>query len=355
MRPNVDLPWSLHGQVKEFAETYGLSLEEAYQELLQTAVDGELGSRDIDEYSFEEILGDPLESNIPTTKTEYSVDEAIQQVGLHSVVLASPTTGLDENPYVSKARLPTLPLDDFEKALKRVCNASLSRGAGWVDRFAIGQVGGCWFGSGPDELMRALRTRDERTENAEFKTYRTEQITYFARLDDGLHICLSLEGDVGSENVSNGSLYLIFDGVPVSPRMARRVAANFGVQSIPNAQPRTAETVGISEGDELLGDYPIENPEPVVTEDEYEGEWVTGVIADNPFHTHGQLIDQFWEVADEDANIELLRAPKRIYYELYDHYEAGDDVDLDIKTISVTDFTWLVGSESYNIYARVNW
>jgi hypothetical protein len=39
MRPNVDIPWSLHGQVKEWAEETNRALTEAYIELVKTGLD----------------------------------------------------------------------------------------------------------------------------------------------------------------------------------------------------------------------------------------------------------------------------------------------------------------------------
>mgnify|MGYP002762302466 FL=1 len=39
MRPNVDIPWSLHGQVKEWAEDTDQTLTEAYIELVRTGLD----------------------------------------------------------------------------------------------------------------------------------------------------------------------------------------------------------------------------------------------------------------------------------------------------------------------------
>jgi len=35
VRPNVDIPWSTHGKVKEYAEDEGVSLSEAYDQLLE--------------------------------------------------------------------------------------------------------------------------------------------------------------------------------------------------------------------------------------------------------------------------------------------------------------------------------
>ena len=38
MRPNVDIPWSLQGQVKEWAENTDQTLTEAYTELVKTGL-----------------------------------------------------------------------------------------------------------------------------------------------------------------------------------------------------------------------------------------------------------------------------------------------------------------------------
>lgn len=35
MRPNIDVPWSTHGRVKEYANDNDLSLDAAYRELIE--------------------------------------------------------------------------------------------------------------------------------------------------------------------------------------------------------------------------------------------------------------------------------------------------------------------------------
>jgi hypothetical protein len=39
MRPNVDIPWSLHGTVKEWADETDRTLTEACVELVETGLD----------------------------------------------------------------------------------------------------------------------------------------------------------------------------------------------------------------------------------------------------------------------------------------------------------------------------
>jgi len=34
MRPNIDISWSVHGKVKDYAEKENISLDEAYESLL---------------------------------------------------------------------------------------------------------------------------------------------------------------------------------------------------------------------------------------------------------------------------------------------------------------------------------
>ena len=35
MRPNVDIPWSRHGRIREWADEQDMALTEAYNELLE--------------------------------------------------------------------------------------------------------------------------------------------------------------------------------------------------------------------------------------------------------------------------------------------------------------------------------
>ena len=39
MRPNVDLPWSVHGSVKDYADENNLTLTEAYRTLLERGLE----------------------------------------------------------------------------------------------------------------------------------------------------------------------------------------------------------------------------------------------------------------------------------------------------------------------------
>ncbi|SIR76405.1 hypothetical protein SAMN05421858_3704 [Haladaptatus litoreus] len=38
MRPNVDISWSIHGRVKDFADDNDVSLTEAYEQLLDAGL-----------------------------------------------------------------------------------------------------------------------------------------------------------------------------------------------------------------------------------------------------------------------------------------------------------------------------
>lgn len=39
MRPNVEIPWSRHGRIREWADENDLSVTEAYNELLERALE----------------------------------------------------------------------------------------------------------------------------------------------------------------------------------------------------------------------------------------------------------------------------------------------------------------------------
>ena len=40
MRPNIDLPWSLHGEIKEVAESEDISVQEAYERVIKRGLSG---------------------------------------------------------------------------------------------------------------------------------------------------------------------------------------------------------------------------------------------------------------------------------------------------------------------------
>lgn len=39
MRPNIDIPWSIHGRVKDHAERNDMDLTEAYSDVLESGLD----------------------------------------------------------------------------------------------------------------------------------------------------------------------------------------------------------------------------------------------------------------------------------------------------------------------------
>jgi len=41
MRPNVDISWSTHGRIKDYAEEKDISLDEAYERLLNKGLEME--------------------------------------------------------------------------------------------------------------------------------------------------------------------------------------------------------------------------------------------------------------------------------------------------------------------------
>lgn len=55
MRPNIDIPWSTHGRIKDYKQAEGVTLTEAYDELLRRGLETDRGfgpdSREIDDIS----------------------------------------------------------------------------------------------------------------------------------------------------------------------------------------------------------------------------------------------------------------------------------------------------------------
>jgi len=41
MRPNIDISWSIHGKVKDYADRENISLDEAYEKLLTKGLEVE--------------------------------------------------------------------------------------------------------------------------------------------------------------------------------------------------------------------------------------------------------------------------------------------------------------------------
>ncbi|WP_254840869.1 hypothetical protein [Natronomonas marina] len=39
MRPNIDIDWAIHGRIKDYAEANGVTLSEAYSEVLEAGLE----------------------------------------------------------------------------------------------------------------------------------------------------------------------------------------------------------------------------------------------------------------------------------------------------------------------------
>lgn len=42
MRPSIDIPWSIHGKVREYAVKKNISIDEAYVKLLEKGIEVEM-------------------------------------------------------------------------------------------------------------------------------------------------------------------------------------------------------------------------------------------------------------------------------------------------------------------------
>lgn len=130
MRPNVDIPWSLHGEVKEYGERHGEDIESAYRELLRKGL-----SATQDRTSrFKEKSGG-----------EVHFSKLKETVGVGTVVTFSDFgRGGYEEPTVIRTNESNVPIEEVDGILSSLAKQfPLDNGD-----FAIHQKNCGWYGEG---------------------------------------------------------------------------------------------------------------------------------------------------------------------------------------------------------------
>jgi len=358
MRPNVDIPWSIHGQIKEHAERTDKTIEEAYIETL------EHGVSELPDHRKEMRLPSPDYNDFGPRLIRTQGEESHH---INNSLTFQPLFHLTEDARVFRTTSSNMTADDFIGRLANLNNV------GRLDRewFTVHQLGGALVGRGAANFASALREAPGRFASEDIPLYKNGHFIYFAHLAyEGEY--LLIRGEIPrleKENtfLSNVELRFITDGVPVTGSLYQRLARAMGFNELHNASPLSLAQTG----------YRVEEPtEPAVVdrittdEEGYDDPSVTGLIVENPLQGNDGLLDYLKQevddgeqqgdasksVSDAKTNIDVLANYDEVYCGLTHNHGAEKDREYDVKGLSATYIQSLFNRNStWNLTIDVEW
>jgi len=351
MRPNVDIPWSIHGTIKEHAELTEQTIEEAYIETLEHGV-SELPER--------------ADVNLPSQNFRDFGPRLIRTQGtesqeINNSVTCHPFFHLGEKPMQFGTRRDNMSVDEFVNRLARLHNVG-NIGSSW---FTVHQLGAALVGRGPANLSEAIREAPTTFSDDDIPTYDNGHLIYFASLPyESEYLLIRAEMprlSMDQQVLSNVELQFISEGVPVTGAIYRRFARAFGFNEVFNATELTLPRTGLEapEGSQLTV------TEKITAKDEnHEDLSVTGLIVENPLKDDRELLsylkDQLRgpesQTKDASTALEALANYDELYCELTNVHGISDDRDYEFRGLSATYIQPLFHrNRTWNISLNVSW
>lgn len=351
MRPNADIPWSIHGQIKQYAEANDITVEDAYIEALDAGTDHLPIPESSEQPTFEEA-GERMGFGprmIPTSGEESS--------DINDITTCFPNIFHQDQLLVTSTRKRDMSASNF-----RSCLAALQE-SGHIhdDWFTIHQIGGAWVGRGASNLARALEDIRGLHGNADFELYREAVLVYIADFPrDSEYLIIRGEIPKSGQGVRRVEMTFLMDGYPMGGREYYRTASTFGFSELVNAREKSLPSAGCR-FDEPID---IEVVDHVVRTDENQEEpWVGGVIVENPFRKHPNLVDHlewgnnaFSLSREAKQTLDVLQNYDTLFCELDHHHPISDEEEYRLEAVSVKYLSELiVRNSAWNIELHVDW
>jgi len=352
MRPNVDIPWSIHGQIKQYAQANEITIEEGYIEALKTGTDQ---------------LAIPDESARTTLSRE---DDwlpfgpwKITSQGDESPDINDVTTCLShfytpEQPVKISTRRRDISVGELESMLATL-QARTRISDDW---FTIHQLGGAWVGRGLTNFAHGISTVEDLFAQADFPLYKQGSAVYIANLPrESEYLFLRMNLSRRGGRISNFQLTFLLDGYPVGGREYYKIAQRLGFSELFNAKEHHLPTLRAG----LEGPLEVEVVERITKgSDTQDDPSVSGLIIENPFQngtnwatelSWDDIPDGFYQ-NEAEAHTDVLSNYDHLYCELNTHHRLNDDANYRMRALSATYLSGLLErNHIWNISASVDW
>lgn len=352
MRPNVDIPWSIHGRIKEHAEQTDQTIEEAYIETLENGV------RDLPEQRGEVTLPSPGYNDFgPRLIRTQGTDSP----DINDSVTFHPFFHLGENSMEIRTRTDDMDADEFTDRLARLHNVG-RLSTSW---FTVHQLGGALVGRGPANLATAVREAHATFADEDVPTYKNGHLIYIANLayeDEYLLIRAELPQLSRDKQVlSNVELRFITEGVPVTGALYQRLARAFGFNELFNATAFDLPRTGFNAPE---GSTPVVSEQITTEEENYDDPSVNGLIIENPLQNNDDLLSHLKSKlsgpdrskSEAEHHIEVLANYDELYCDLTHNHGLSEERKYEFKGLSATYIKPLFNRNStWNLTASVSW
>lgn len=351
MRPNVDIPWSVHGQIKEYAQAEEQTIEDAYIETLKqglAAMPTPVQTQStLKEFSTTQYAFGPRE--IPASNEEAR--------NINDICTFHPRLSTPRQPVTFKTNWRDIDMDDLEEALVRLYTELDHVHQDW---FTFHQLGGAWAGSGAANFIHMLQTAPDRLANADFPTYKTGFAIYLVEIRDSEYLGLRLELDSNGD-IDQLSIGFLTDGHPVDGAPYKKYAAQFGLTDLSHGHDTDLQRVAMTLDEQIE----VTVIDTVVRDTRQHDEpWVAGLIIENPIQNYPEIHEQFLQETPEQYRespayrnqYRQLASYDHAYVQLKNHHPVSEDHSYELLNIVAEDLTSLFGRQSiWNLSITADW
>ncbi|MDS0222483.1 hypothetical protein NDI54_14145 [Haloarcula sp. S1AR25-5A] len=352
MRPNIDIPWSIHGRIKEHAEHTDQTIEEAYIDTLEKGV--------------RELPDQPDNVRLPEAGYNDFGPRFIRSQGaesqhINNSITCHPFLHFGQNAMQFRTRTEDMTLEDFTDRLARLHNV------GRLDRawFTVHQLGGALVGRGPSNLVTAIEEADDVFAEEEIPTYKNGHLLYLANLPyESEYLLIRAEMPNTTHNkrvLSRVELRFITEGIPVTGDLYRRLANALGFTELFNATELSLPQTGFKSQNDSSPNV----VEKITTAEEgYDDPSVTGLIVENPLQDNqetlsylkNQLTGPEDSLSEAERYINVLANYDELYCELTHNHGLSKDYDYKFNGLSATYIKPLFNRNSpWNISLNMEW
>lgn len=340
MRPNIDIPWSIHGRIKDYAQTHNVTMEQAYRDILETG-----------------ISHSPIPEELDTELTEVADHEdsfgpiQITHNGHISTGLTFSPTNLSfyhGAKYFESIGSSVFELEELDSVLTGLEQTlSDSRNIDW---FTVHQSGGAWYGQGIENFLHVLQNSYERWDTTDFTIYSSEPAFYVRELWDDEYLILEINQETHSDD-DRVELRVSFvtNGTPVNDSFYTDIGSQFNLTRFSPAKPLKHRRKNKNFDDPIS----VQTVDEILIENRFGDSILCGVVVDNPFKEQPKLLEEIWE--DVPRGIEkTIGAYDRIWCRVTEGGRSESN-EYGLVTASVTNLGEGATREGlYNLYAGVH-
>lgn len=341
MRPNIDISWDLHGEIKEYSNKIDQNIEDAYKDLLRRGLKKQpdrSGSFQTDNGG--EVVFSRLDEN----------------VGVGDVILFSQFSGgFYDDPTVIRTEEQNIEIEDAEGILHE-----LSRRFGTTDgSFSIHQKNAGWYGDGGvDQFAYWLDNLNELYRNTpkdlQVDQHRTASAAYLGGAGYPAGNVLIYATPDGHGTLEQFGIEFLIDGYPLTGGEFQEFADTAGLSlshikrwdDYDYDRPESYHRVGVSE------DGPV-----VLEEKRYQSEEehvLEGVVCRNPFYQNESAAEREFK---DSWQSQLMTGIEQLPGRLRHTVDEDMDFELFISRFMVTNLI-LVSKAPFTIFNvnfEVNW